>query len=384
LDLLSYLIAAAIAYLLGSIPVGLLVARLRGNVDLLRQGSGKTGTTNVLRTLGWKAAGAVFAGDFLKGVLAVIASGLVSQHDHVANLIAGLAVIAGHNYSLYLKFRGGRGVVAGLGALAVMAPVVMLLVLALAFTIIGLTRYVSLGSLTGAAATPIIMAVLVATGNQSIPHLLYSVIAALIVAASHRDNISRLLKGTERRLGERIRTERRGGCAELATSPLPTLLADGAQQIRHLDSAHPGVEAFVAGLGARSLDRLLDVVGCDHPEDHRHARLKRHVGDALGYLRGHVVEVRRCAPDDRSQADHRGVAPGLGKCLRCQGNLEGTGHPGHIQVTLLDTVTHQRVPGPVQQLAADELVEPGHDCREAESVAEQLALKYPSHQVSPP
>jgi acyl phosphate:glycerol-3-phosphate acyltransferase len=84
--------------------------------------------------------------------------------------------------------------------------VVMLLVLALASTIIGLTRYVSLGSLTGAAATPIIMAVLVATGNQSIPHLLYSVLAALIVAVSHRDNISRLLKGTERRLGERIRT----------------------------------------------------------------------------------------------------------------------------------------------------------------------------------
>jgi acyl phosphate:glycerol-3-phosphate acyltransferase len=201
-----YLIAAAIAYLLGSIPVGLLVARKRGNVDLLHSGSGKTGTTNVLRTLGWKAAGAVFAGDFLKGMLAVAAAKAVTQDDHAANLIAGVAVMVGHNYSLYLRFRGGRGVVAGLGALAVMAPLAMLLVLTLAFAVIGITRYVSLGSLIGAAAAPLVLAAFVATGNQSLPHLLYSLIAAVIVFLSHRDNISRLLNGTERRLGERVRT----------------------------------------------------------------------------------------------------------------------------------------------------------------------------------
>jgi acyl phosphate:glycerol-3-phosphate acyltransferase len=206
LDILPYLVSAVLAYLLGSIPVGLLVAHSKGRGDLLRLGSGKTGTTNVLRTLGWKAAAIVFAGDFLKGTLAVFAALLVSQGDHVANLIAGLAVIVGHNYSLFMRFRGGRGVVAGLGALAVMAPLVMLGVATLAFVIIGITRYVSLGSLTGATVTPLILAGLVATGNQSVPHLMFGLIAATIVILSHRDNIGRLMRGTERRIGERVNT----------------------------------------------------------------------------------------------------------------------------------------------------------------------------------
>ncbi|HZK67374.1 MAG TPA: glycerol-3-phosphate acyltransferase, partial [Chloroflexota bacterium] len=121
----SLLLATLVSYAVGSIPPGYLVARLSGNVDLRQQGSGRTGTTNVLRTLGWKAAGLVFLGDFAKGAVAIIATRIITGGDPLADLLAGLAVMVGHNYSLYLGFKGGRGVVTGLGVLAAIAPLVL-------------------------------------------------------------------------------------------------------------------------------------------------------------------------------------------------------------------------------------------------------------------
>ncbi len=205
MQILYYLVAAIAAYLIGSFPTGYLVARRHRNVDLLQQGSRRTGATNVLRTLGWRAAGIVFGGDFLKGMAAVMVARGLAGGDPLADVLAGLAAMLGHNYSLYLRFRGGRGVTTGLGSLAVMVPPAMVAVAILALSIIGLSRYVSLGSILGACAAPIAVLVMVLAFGQPAPHLLYALAGATVVVASHKDNIVRLLNGTERKLGERVR-----------------------------------------------------------------------------------------------------------------------------------------------------------------------------------
>lgn len=200
---LSLLLATLVSYAVGSIPPGYLVARLFGNVDLLQKGSGRTGTTNVLRTLGWKAAGLVFLGDFAKGAVAIIATRIITGGDPLADLLAGLAVMVGHNYSLYLGFKGGRGVVTGLGVLAAIAPLVLAICGGIGVVVIALSRYVSLGSILGSAAVPFCLLALVLIAGQPWPHLAYGLIGAAFVIVSHRDNIQRLLSGTERKLGQR-------------------------------------------------------------------------------------------------------------------------------------------------------------------------------------
>src|ERR1700738_5008712 len=117
-------LSAVVGYLLGSIPTGIVVARVYRNVDLTAHGSGRTGATNVLRTLGSGAAAIAFAGDFLKGLLAVMAVRYVIAPDNSwAELIAAAAAVIGHSYSMFIHFKGGRGVVTGFGATVIAAPV---------------------------------------------------------------------------------------------------------------------------------------------------------------------------------------------------------------------------------------------------------------------
>lgn len=199
----SYLLVGGIAYLLGSIPTGYVLARLRGNANLLHQGSKRTGATNVLRTMGWKTAAPVFGGDFLKGVLAILLARLLTHGDPTADVVAGLAALLGHNYSIYIGFKGGRGVTTGLGALAVISPPVMVVTTLVGIAIIARSRYVSLGSVLGSGTVPITMLIVVILLGQPFPHLLFGLLGAAFVIASHRDNIYRLLHGTERKLGRR-------------------------------------------------------------------------------------------------------------------------------------------------------------------------------------
>jgi acyl phosphate:glycerol-3-phosphate acyltransferase len=203
---LTYCLVGVIAYLLGSVPTGYLVAHSHRNVDILQSGSKRTGATNILRTLGWKAALVVFLGDFAKGMAAVAVARLISQSDPTADVIAGLAVMAGHNLSIFIHFKGGRGVTAGVGALAVVAPIAALICAVVAFSTIGLSRYVSLGSILGACSVPIAMVVLVIVGTQPPIHLVFGVVGPMFIVVSHKDNISRLLKGTERKLGQKAQT----------------------------------------------------------------------------------------------------------------------------------------------------------------------------------
>jgi glycerol-3-phosphate acyltransferase PlsY len=200
-------LAALVGYLLGSIPTGIIVARVYRNVDLTAYGSGRTGATNVLRTLGSGAAAIAFAGDFLKGLLAVLAVRLVIAGDSSwVELIAGVAAVLGHSYSIFIGFKGGRGVVTGFGATAAatpLAPILMLIAFAVGAVLVAVTRYVSLGSVVGAALAGLLMCWLaVNTGDPA--WAVWGVLMSGFIIASHKDNIERLLAGTERKLGERV------------------------------------------------------------------------------------------------------------------------------------------------------------------------------------
>jgi glycerol-3-phosphate acyltransferase PlsY len=198
------LATTAIAYLVGSFPAGYLLGQLRG-VNVLEQGSGRTGGTNVLRSAGIVAALVTGALDVGKGALAVWLAGEVcSLHwQSAAQVLAGAAVILGHNHSVFLGFRGGAGVGTSLGALgAIYLPAAIGLLLLL-LVVIAITRYASVGSLTVTTLMPIILLILGVTGRLPIIYLAYGVLAWLIIICAHRPNIRRLALGDERRLGGR-------------------------------------------------------------------------------------------------------------------------------------------------------------------------------------
>ena len=201
--------AALAGYLLGSIPFGVLAGRFFGDRDPRAFGSGKTGATNVLRTLGPGPAAFVVVGDVLKGALAVLLARLVFFGGHAdptlqatAEAAAGFCAILGHNYSMLIGFKGGRGVLTGAGAMIVMTPFAFLAGLISAAVPIAITRYVSLGSILGATGSIIAELILLLTRHDSLPHFIFILVGGLVIIVSHRDNIGRLIHGTERKLGQ--------------------------------------------------------------------------------------------------------------------------------------------------------------------------------------
>jgi glycerol-3-phosphate acyltransferase PlsY len=189
---------AALAYLLGGVPVGLLVARAAGRVDIRRTGSGNIGATNVLRTLGPAAAVATLIGDIAKGYLAASLPGWIGGGPAWQAAGAVLAVV-GNCWSPFLRFSGGKGVATGLGAFLSLAPwgvvpsAVVWVALAASF------RYVSLASVLGCLGLPVGVAVL----GYAWPSVAAAAAVAAIITLRHRENIERLIHGTERRLGQR-------------------------------------------------------------------------------------------------------------------------------------------------------------------------------------
>ena len=200
--LAQYLILAPLAYVLGSVPWGFLVVRLFHGVDVREHGSGRTGTSNVLRTGGLKSAALVLLLDLSKGALAVLLAKVVSG-DAAANVTAGLLVLAGHNWSLFLGLKGGRGIVPAAGAVLVISPIALALcVLAWAATAL-LTKYVSLASLAGVTTAVSAAVVQIIFFDFSVVYAVYFGVGGFIIFWQHSDNIRRLRHGTERRLGER-------------------------------------------------------------------------------------------------------------------------------------------------------------------------------------
>ncbi len=188
-------------YLLGAIPTGLVVGRALKGVDIREYGSGKTGTTNTLRTLGLGPAIVVLLVDMLKGVLPVLVAKLVTGDSRV-EVAGALAAIIGHDWPAYAGFRGGRGVATSFGATVAMMPPLGLVLPLIGAAILYPFRYVSLMSILGSAITAVIVVLLAATGRVPVAYAVFGVAAATLIVALHRSNIARLLAGTEPKLGQ--------------------------------------------------------------------------------------------------------------------------------------------------------------------------------------
>jgi len=191
----SFIVAAATAYLLGSIPFAFLLARRRG-IDLRRAGSGNVGASNVLRTSGVSLAVLAIALDGLKGTLAVLIAERVSAVP-AAPVAAGLASVLGHVYPVWLRFHGGKGVATAAGVFTLLAPAALTAAAAVFAIAVVATRVISVGSVSAAVTLPI------ATALMDAPRLVVAgaVLAAAIIVHSHRANLARLVAGTERRVG---------------------------------------------------------------------------------------------------------------------------------------------------------------------------------------
>ncbi len=188
-----------IAYLAGSIPVGVIVARLVGGPDLRSIGSGRTGGTNAIRALGRKWAAVVVLGDLLKGALPVLLARYVTG-DPLVEVLCGISAVAGAIWSVFVGFRSGRGVGTGVGTMLVIQPIAVLLSAPVFVVVILLTRYVSLGSLLGSAAMfPAMLLVLMVVPDTPLPYVIYSAVGTALIWLAHADNIERLLKGEERK-----------------------------------------------------------------------------------------------------------------------------------------------------------------------------------------
>jgi glycerol-3-phosphate acyltransferase PlsY len=206
--MLLYLIAGVIAYLLGSIPFGLILVRIFRKQDIRQQGSGNIGATNVIRSGGKGLGAATFLLDAAKGFVAVKAAELIANHLHVGaataqNLMAtaALCAILGHIYTVWLNFKGGKGVATGLGVFLGIAPLSALVALVAFVIVFALSRYVSLASIVAALVFP--LAALLRHHERLTPFMVLVVILLpLIVIAKHHANIRRLLAGTEYRFGK--------------------------------------------------------------------------------------------------------------------------------------------------------------------------------------
>jgi glycerol-3-phosphate acyltransferase PlsY len=194
------------AYLIGALPFGLLVGRLAGGVDLREHGSGRTGATNALRTVGLAGAVLTLLLDVAKGVIAVLLVGWLYRAGPPGSppwvaAAAGIAAVAGHIRSLFIGFRGGRGVATFAGAMLATAPWIVAVLVPVFALVVWRSRYVSLGSMIGSLLAPILAAALVPFGQATWAGVALGVGGAAMVTIAHRDNIARLRAGTERRIG---------------------------------------------------------------------------------------------------------------------------------------------------------------------------------------
>ena len=199
-------ILVLLAYLIGAVPFGVLIGRLAGGVDLREHGSGRTGATNALRTLGWAGAAATFGLDLAKGLVAVLLIGWLYKAGPAGSppwvaAAAGVAAVIGHIRSVFIGFRGGRGVATFAGTMLATSPWTFVAVVPVVLLIIWRSRFVSLGSLIGCLLAPLVTLVLVALGQATWAGVALALAGAALVAAAHRDNIDRLRAGTERRIG---------------------------------------------------------------------------------------------------------------------------------------------------------------------------------------
>ena len=206
-----YIIVAVIAYLIGSVNFSVLISKKMAGFDVREKGSGNAGTTNMLRSVGKKAAAITLICDILKGVIsieiAIIVGSIVKNLDKELLLqIAGIAVVLGHTFPIFFGFKGGKGVATSLGVLLMSNWQIGLICLVFAIVLMALTRMVSLGSCAAAVLFPVLTLFInqhytvLTDGKNGRVYFVYSVILAIIVLYNHRSNIKRILNGTENKL----------------------------------------------------------------------------------------------------------------------------------------------------------------------------------------
>ena len=209
--MLAYIVIAIIAYLIGSVNFSIIISKKMAGFDVREKGSGNAGTTNMLRSVGKKAALITLICDILKGVvsigLAIILGNIVKNLDRELLLqIAGIAVVLGHTFPIFFGFKGGKGVATSLGVLLMSNWQIGLICLVFAIVLMALTRMVSLGSCTAAILFPVLTLFInqnytvLSEGKNGNVYFIYSVILAIIVLYNHRENIKRILSGTENKL----------------------------------------------------------------------------------------------------------------------------------------------------------------------------------------
>jgi acyl phosphate:glycerol-3-phosphate acyltransferase len=196
----KYAVVLPLAYLLGSIPWGYFLLHWQRGIDIREYGSGRTGMSNVLRTAGGRVATAVLLLDLGKGVLAVLLAREIIGTTS-GEVVAGLLTLIGHNWPVFLKFRGGRGIATGLGSLSIMAPLAAVIGMIVFIPITLISRYLSLGSITGVITSCLSLLALALVGMYSSTYAWYAFVGGAVIIWQHRDNIQRLMRGTERRLG---------------------------------------------------------------------------------------------------------------------------------------------------------------------------------------
>ncbi len=196
---MKYILIAVIGYLLGNISSSYLVGKLGSNIDVRKHGSGNLGATNAFRVLGFKAGSIVFIGDTIKGILATVIGLLLTKGDSIGGLIGGMAAVAGHNWPFMLGFKGGKGIATSFGTIVLLFPGIALILLVVEVLVIAFTGYVSLASITVAILFPI----LVIAFGYNIKLIIGALLLAALAVFRHKDNISRLLKGTENKITSR-------------------------------------------------------------------------------------------------------------------------------------------------------------------------------------
>jgi len=204
--MIAYIIVAIIAYLLGSISFSVIISKKMAGFDVREKGSGNAGTTNVLRSVGKKAAIITLVCDVLKGVVAILIAVIVGKivkdlNNSLLVQLAGIAVIVGHTFPVFFGFKGGKGIATSLGVLLVTNWNIGLICLVFALILMILTRMVSLGSIVAAILFPVLVIFMpsnayIVEGN----YVIYSIILAVLVVFNHRSNVKRLLNGTENKL----------------------------------------------------------------------------------------------------------------------------------------------------------------------------------------
>lgn len=203
--MVEVIITAIIAYLIGSINFSVILSKKMAGFDVREKGSGNAGTTNMLRTVGKKGAAITLICDILKGVVAILIAILIEKMVEGSNgallvQVAGVAVILGHTFPIFFKFKGGKGVATSLGVLIMSNWQIGLICLVFALVLIALTQMVSVGSIAAAILYPVLT--LFIPQNYIVPgnYLIYSIILAVLIVFNHRENVKRLLNGTENKI----------------------------------------------------------------------------------------------------------------------------------------------------------------------------------------